>query len=83
MIFFGLLGLLVQINIGRLILTLKPLHIALIILVPSGAALFRCVATCRKRVSLISVLLPEPETPVTQVSSPSGISTSRPCRCNG
>ncbi len=37
---------------------------------PSGAALFRCVATCRNSVSLISVLLPEPETPVTQVSRP-------------
>lgn len=39
MAFFGVLGLAVQINIGRLILTLRPLHIAAIILVPSAAAL--------------------------------------------
>lgn len=39
MVFFALMGLVVQINIGRLILTLRPLHIAAMIFVPSAAAL--------------------------------------------
>ena len=37
-----------------------------------GEARFNCVATARNRVSLTSVDLPDPETPVTQVMSPSG-----------
>ena len=39
-------------------------------------ALFRSLASLLYRISLISELLPEPETPVMQVITPSGISTS-------
>ena len=42
---------------------------------PSGAAPLSFSATCRNSVSLISVDLPEPETPVTQVMRPNGMST--------